>query len=80
MPGTLVVTPDKPTYPPGATITITVTGNMLQADQVTVTDSAGDTGTGMINVIEQLTVDDPAGRDWTVVSNDGATAVMTAPA
>ena len=80
MPGTLTVTPDKPSYNTGDPVTVTVTGNMVQADQITVTDPEGDSGTGTINVVQALQVSDPAGRVWVTKSNDGKTAVLTSTA
>ena len=63
--------------PAGTPVTMTVTGDMTEVDQITVTDPRGDTGSGPLTMIEALTVADPRNREWALQSNDGSTAVLT---
>jgi len=72
------VTFSPPVAAPGETVTMTVQGTWEQADQVTVTTPDGATGSGTLTVVEPVTVADPAGRDWALVSNNGIQAVYTA--
>ena len=75
---------DKASYAKGDNVTLTVT--YADADQetlsitVTVTDASGNT-TGSVPVtavVDPLTleVDDPSGRVWTKVSDNGSVAVF----
>jgi hypothetical protein len=74
------VTFDQPSYAPGQKVTMTVQGSWQEATTVTVTTPDGASGTGTFDVIEPVTVDDPSGRVWTLVSNSGTEAVLTATA
>ena len=71
---------DKPAYAPGETMTVTVSGDWF--DQVVGTASIPDGNFDVppVKVIEPVTYSDQAGRTWSLVSNDGNTAVFTATA
>lgn len=62
---------------PGQAVTMTVTGQWEQADQVTVTTPDGASGSGTLDVVEPVSVSDPSGRKWTLVSNNGTQATFT---
>lgn len=74
------ITFDKPSYAPGDTITATVTGNWEQADTLTITTGDGASGTGTFEVVEPVKGSDNGSRTWTLVSNTGTQAVLTAVA
>lgn len=65
---------------PGEPVTLTVAGTWEQADVITVSTPDGASGSGTLNVLEPVTVDDPSGRDWAPGPNTGTQAIFTGPA
>ena len=82
----LSATLDKASYVPGelATLTVVYNGGNTKSNVVTITgtDQAGNAAqvTVVLSVVDRvaLTVVDDSGREWTLQSDDGSTAVFTA--
>jgi hypothetical protein len=77
----LTATLDKPTYAPGAKVTLTVVRDVpAQPVTVTVKGGSGATATASMNLIESLTVSDTGNHVWTPGPDDGTTAIYTTTA
>ena len=76
----LTLSLDKASYTPGQTMTLTaVSDKRLQSSTIDV-QAAGDDAKVTTIVQAGITVSDSTGRVWTVVSDDGKTAVFTSQA
>lgn len=71
---------DRPAYAPGDTMTVEVKGEWYEMVNGTAHGPDGTELAASAAVIKPVEFRDEAGREWTLVSNDGETAVFTAPA
>lgn len=71
---------DRPAYAPGDTMTVEVVGEWFRTVEGTAHAADGSTLSGASAVIDPVEFTDQAGREYTLVSNDGQTAVFTAQA
>jgi hypothetical protein len=65
---------------PGELVTMTIDGTWEQADLIAVTTPDGASGSGTLEVVQPVSINDPSGRKWALVSNNGTVAVYTATA
>jgi hypothetical protein len=71
---------DQPTYAPGAPATITVKGDWGRIDDLTAATDDGVTFPAQLTLIRPVSITDPTGRAWQLVSNSGNEAVFTSVA
>lgn len=71
------VTLDQSFYLRNAPVLIAVTGEWDQPETITLTDQQGGTGTGTIDMVDPVSIEDSTGATWTLESNNGAEAVLT---
>lgn len=76
----LTATLDKASYAPGDTMTLTVVSDKRIQTAVIDIQSAGDDAKVTTTVQSGIVLTDPAARKWTIVSDDGKTAVYHATA
>lgn len=75
----LTATLDKPVYAPGATVTLTVVSDKRLTSAIIPVTAAGEGANATLTVCAGVFITDPQ-RPWTLVSDDGKTAVFTATA
>lgn len=71
---------DKASYAPGDTITLTIVSDKRVQSSTLDIASAGDDAKVTTIVQAGIVLSDPAGRKWTVKTDDGKTATYTATA
>lgn len=85
MPATVTAALDRTSYAPGDTMTLTVQYTVPEESKVTLTAVldyvGGSVESAAVSVpVKDVDVIDDSGRQWTVASDDGATATLTATA
>ena len=80
VPSITSITFDKTSYAPGATITVTITGQFTGESQFTATLTGDGTSSADFLIQEVLAVKDTGNRTWTPVTITSTVAVYTAVA